>query len=513
VKDRLSNRTESVLFVSVVRQIVLFLQFASVAVYFKFLGEAQYGVNGYLLNICALASMIDCSIPTGIQYVLGKTAKTSEDEFNNHFRTGLTLTIIYSILMMLIIAGTYITVIGRPELRGVPYLPQTFALAGFAIFLGNIAGIMWMPVMAKEEFRPVALNSVIVPLVTIVSTVVFVILLRNPIAFSLGMIVDTTTQLILRVYGSRKYKITRTLLPGFDRASFDEIWRASLKSFLPSIGYRLGANADKVAVGQVLGMDTLSIYRLAFQIPQIVSEISMRFVEFATPEMSRLAATDKQEFSKIIHRNLGIAGAVAFSSILFVSAFGQMIQQVWVPAKYENFVWVCFLMGVYYSWESYHSILTKGFFAENKMHLTAPFALFNTLVTVFATPFIAKKFGLVGVGAMNAMIDLVQIFPFHYMAAKHLLNGTNPLAFTLRSLRFFGYAIMFCIPVILASPLYPNGRQYFPILLIVPVAALLLFASYFRFGLVEVPAGLRRLLEKRSFLKRLFGLDQGSDSI
>ena len=175
----------------------------------------------------------------------------------------------------------------------------------------------------------------------------------------------------------------------------------------------------------------------------------------------------------------------------------------------EGFGVLVFLMGIYYGLELHHSTITRVFFAQGKAHLMLPFTLWNSLVTLFATKFVALQFGILGAAWMNCIIDLAQIIPIHYYCHRF---GVREISFgELLKISFgvIGVGVVFGLLALMAtSQMHYSRWGAMGIVVLLPILCLGLTILYQRTGLMTLPNGLEKMLGKVGILRKLFAISE-----
>ena len=191
---------------------------------------------------------------------------------------------------------------------------------------------------------------------------------------------------------------------------------------------------------------------------------------------------------------------------MFVSGFGDVIQRAWLNKDWENFSTIVFLMGIYYGLELHHSTITRVFFAKGKAQLMLPFSLWNSVITLAMTSFLAKRFGLLGPASMNLFIDVAQIVPIHFYCSRYGVKEiTTSEILKITATILLPGALFGFLALVILDQLTPGRWCYFVVILM-PVLCLLLAALYRRMGLLEFPSGLEKLILKSRISRKLFGL-------
>lgn len=500
------SRSTGVLWLVGLRFVIIFLQIVGLAVSIRILGEEQYAVAVYLGTIRILWQFVDLDIPQGLIQVLSRTFKIDEAKAWTYFRSGLFLHLIIGLIGAagLILGPLYLG--QTKELHNYPQLGLLCTVAGLQFFFDVYGSAFNAPFNAREQFARVAALTSVVPVFAIGMTIVFVIWLRSPVAILLGTLTDSVLQFALKIWFILKREKDFPILPKYNSQSCRDIISIGLKSYVAGLSTRIASTADKVIIFNFLGKEASTIYNLACRIPQILLEAFGKVAESVTPEMTHVSANEPEKLADIFRRNFKFIGFVAAVGIMFVSGFGDVIQRAWLNKHYENFGSIVFIMGVYYGLELHHSTITRVFFAQGRPQMMLPFSLWNTLVTVTMTKFLAVRYGLLGPASMNLFIDVAQIIPIHYYCSRHGVKEISTSEMLKMSAKILLPGAAFGLAALLILSRIEPGRWCYAAILLIPVLCVLLAALYMRLGLLDLPSGLEKMLRKFSIIRRLFGL-------
>jgi O-antigen/teichoic acid export membrane protein len=296
------------------------------------------------------------------------------------------------------------------------------------------------------------------------------------------------------------------ILPKVDAGCCKDIIQMGLRSYFAGLSTRIASIADKIFIFNVLGKDMSNVYNIACRIPQILLEAFGKIAESVTPEMAHVAENEPSKLADIFKRNFKFIGFVAAVGIMFVSGFGDVIQRVWLNKDWDNFATIVFIMGIYYGLELHHSTITRVFFAQGKPQLMLPFSLWNSVITLTMTSFLARRFGLLGPAAMNLFIDLAQIVPIHYYCSRYGVKEISTKELLKISFTILMPGAVFGALALFAFSQVTPGRWFYIVILLIPVLCLLLGAFYRRVGLLEFPGGLEKMIGKFAILRKLLGV-------
>lgn len=499
------SRSAGVLWLVGLRFVIIALQIINIKYAVKFLGEGSYGIAILIANVRAMWQFVDLDIPQGLVQVLSRTFRVDEEKAWRYFRSGLFLHLVIGLIGMvgMFLGAYYLT--GNKDLQR-PDLGALCILAGLQFFFDVYGSAYNAPFNAREQFHKVAALTSLIPIFSVGLSIVLVAILKTPVAVLLGTLIDSVLQFVVKMAFIIRKEKDFPILPLVDLPHSREIVKTGLKSYVAGLSTRIGGTADKVIVFSVLGKEVLTVYNLACRIPQILLEAFGKIAESVTPEMTHVSANEPHRLAEIFRRNFRFIGFVAAVGIVFVGGFGDVILKAWMFKSYENFGILVFLMGIYYGLELHHSTITRVFFAQGKAHLMLPFTLWNSIITVAMTKFLATRFGLIGVASMNCFIDVAQIIPIHYYCTRYGVKDLTLGELLRITFSILGIGVVFGLGALYATShmTFSKYGSYAMVLGIIPLCVLL-SVVYIRSGLVSLPNGIRMMIAKSGILKRLFG--------
>ena len=500
------SRSKGVLWLVGLRFVIILLQIVSLAISVRVLGIDNYAVATYFALIRVLWQFVDLDVPQGLIQILSKTFRVDEGKAWQYFRSGLFLHLVIGLVGCtgLILGPLYLG--QSKELHNYPQLNLLCLLAGLQFLFDTYGSAYNAPFNAREQFAKVAGLTSVVPVIAIGLTIIFVFWLRSPVAILLGTLVDSVMQFVLKIWFIRTRETGFPVLPTFNKENCRNIVSMGLRSYFAGLSTRIATIADKIIIFNVLGKDLSGIYNIASRIPQILLEALGKIAESVTPEMTHVSANEPHKLAEIFRRNFKFIGFVAAVGIMFVSGFGDVIQRAWLNKHYENFALLVFLMGIYNGLELHHSTITRVFFAQGKPQMMLPFSLWNSVITLSLTGYLATRYGLLGPASMNCFIDVAQIIPIHAFSAKYGVKEVSlkEMLKITGTIVAPGAALGFAVMLILAQ--IPPGRWCYFGVLAIPFICLLVAAIYKRIGLVDLPSGLENLLAKFELTRTLFSL-------
>ncbi len=487
------------------KTVVILLQLVFMPVCLHNLGEGPYGFALWVMSVRSLMQLIDLDIPQGIRHSMMSHARTDETRFWRCFQTGLVLNGIVGLV------GGLILGLGWELLQGDHYdqftaiMPIMFGLAGCQMIIDSIGSTFSHPFYAREEFSKTAIVSTIVPTISLILNFVLVVATKSAVAMMVAGVFESlltlvvTVSLFKNVYGLRHVRF------GFDRLVAKDVLNVGVRSYPGNVSGRIAGLVDRVILGSVAGMDSVTIYNFATKIPQSLAQIVGSATSMMVPEMVHSAQNEPETFRSILRRNVSFMPVLYSCAMIVSSGLSVVILKGWIRQDYPGFAELSILMAVYYTFEMNYGTVTTAFYAFKKAHLLFPFALWNALVTAFATGPVSKKFGLVGLGWMNALIDIVQLVPIHWLLTRTVVKNDSMWWYIGR----LGGPIL--VSAAIAGGLswslqgVPVGRGALAVAALLPVVSLGSFAVAARLGMVALPNSIREKLRKRKLAVAVFG--------
>jgi O-antigen/teichoic acid export membrane protein len=503
--SEVGSRSKGVIWLVGLRFAIIFLQLIGLAVSVKVLGE-QYAVATYLGFVRVLWQFVDLDVPQGLNQLLSKTFRIDELKAWRYFRSGLFLHFVIGIIGMVGLAFGPLYLGQSKELLNYPGLSLLCLVAGVQFFFDTYGSAYNAPFNAREQFAKVAALTSVIPVIAIGLSIILVIVMRSPIAVLLGTLVDSILQFIVKIWFIRKRETNFPILPSYDKECCQEIVRMGLRSYFAGLSTRIASIADKIFIFNVLGKDLSNTYNIACRIPQILLEAFGKIAESVTPEMTHVASNEPHKLAEIFRRNFKFIGFVAAVGIMFVSGFGDVIQRAWLNKQWDHFAVIVFMMGIYNGLELHHSTITRVFFAQGKAQLMLPFSLWNSVITLTMTSFLAKRYGLLGPASMNLFIDVAQIIPIHYYCSRYGVKDISVSEMLKMTFTILVPGAVCGLACLVAFAQFTPGRWCYIAVLMIPFLCVLMAAAYKRVGLLEFPSGLEKMLRRTSITRKLFGI-------
>ena len=226
---------------------------------------------------------------------------------------------------------------------------------------------------------------------------------------------------------------------------------------------------------QIIGVPFPGIaghYQFIARPVEIMTDLIGGVIETTQPDITRSAQVGPEVAASKLHRNALVIWAMACCLMMVPSAFGDTVLRVWVPGKFFPFaglVMVCTALN--YAGELHYRALGTIYVARGTLYRSVWFPAINGLATVILTMPIVRAYGLAGIGIMNAVFSLVQLYPRilhvrpetegHFPIARHFFRTMGILVVAgayaglgyMLSQRFVSLWIVLLAPVFAAAAL------------------------------------------------------------
>ncbi len=374
-----------------------------------------------------MAQLIDLDLPQGIQLRLSSVVN-DDKAFWVSFRTGLFLQTLIGVIGAILLGfGASHLSFGMSESNR-QTASVLFPIMAIQMLLDTVGSTFMAPMYAKGVLKQFTTSNALIPTFGVIITIPLVLILKSPTAVCIAMVIESLVSGSYKLVSLVKFHSWSVCFPAFSKIHAKEILSLSLRSYPGNLSSRIAGSIDKVLVG-VLSTEALTYYNVASRISSSIAQIFGAANGLAVPEMLNTASNDPSSFSEILKRNLRFTTWLYSFTIIIACSFGEVILGAWLHKAYAGFAWISVLMGIYWYLEMNFGLITVTFFAYKRAHLLLPFALWNALVTTFCTTLFAKSLGLLGVGLMNALIDLAQIVPICLLLTRKVLPKESTTLF------------------------------------------------------------------------------------
>lgn len=288
------------------------------------------------------------------------------------------------------------------------------AIVGASFFVSSLSSALSPVFVASERFVAMAVRDAIGRVLSLAFGLYAAYQYGTLLAYLLATLAGSFAGFVLNFATLKLAFSDFRLRPSFEPAVLRDLAVLGFRGYVHRIGSLLANSVHLPLMAYAGGAALPARYQLAGRIPEAMQAIVSPVSQTVLPQLTREAAQDSGSFARSVERFSMIGLALGVSLILVPAGFGYALLQIWAknnPALDPASSLVLLILGLYFAFELFYVMLTKAFYALGVPHYMAPFSLFNGLATLALTVPVVLNFGLVGVAAQNALIDLIQLYP------------------------------------------------------------------------------------------------------
>lgn len=475
------------------------IAFFSVPFFMRWFGVDGYSGCLYVVAIWGYVSLVCPDFATGAQKRLTEDLAAGRRESAIAVNQAQIAGVLANVILAMILGIVFGLVFRLPG-HGAPNFPimAAFLFAAMGFSFRSLSATINAVLAAGERFGAMAVRQSIETLVGAVAAVVLAYMTRSPAALLLGGAIGAAMGLAVNLVILRCTEVDFPILPALNRKVLQDLVVLHFKAWPHSIVNQMAGGLDRVLLPLAGGpRSVVANYANPYRLPETLSGVLAPAIDTIVPNLTQQAAADAEGFARAIDRYGLQALMFATAFILVPSGWGGPFLKLWLrqfaPA---GGALVVLLIGFYFCLNFYFSTLTRAFRATGDMHFVVPFSGLNAIATLLFTIPAAHWAGIVGVAAMNAIINGVQIVPFaffvrkaaanHFPAFRHALKAVGTVA--LGSAAACGCYCMSSTPIVSSRP--------WLCLVFAPVASLAMFAVLAYVKPAPIPSGLARFMPR-----------------
>jgi O-antigen/teichoic acid export membrane protein len=471
------------------------LQMLSIRLYLHWVGEHQYGLYLGVQAWCALLVFLDPNITIGAQKRLTEAwARKDESAISRIVNLQIFGNLIVGVVsaLVLIVFGPRLAIAlgARPE--DLP--PIRLIIFGVGVYLGTYLLAAYSAMFAAtERFKFFALANSAQSLLGTFVSIGLLYVFRTVDALAAGLAIGYLVPVVIvAIMCSRAYvKRGRT---HWDRDTAEDVTRLGMRSYFNRIASVLASRSDRLVFGT--HASALTSYAVACRLPEVLCDTLSSLSVTSLPELTRAHADDPKLFSELIDRNSKLQLAIGCSFILIPTAFGHSILKLWLGNHLTDTAYVVLLIGVYRTFELLYIGYTSAFYAMGKPQKMFKFAVFNAIVTATMSYPSYRFGGLIGLGVMNASIDVIQFVPISLTLLRNAAVHIHAKQYFAHCFTILGLSAAVAIACrLLLDQKLLMGREIL-VVLVVPIISLAWIAFLCRSGLCPTPDPVKRLVLK-----------------
>jgi len=374
-----------------------------------FTGKLEYGLWITIMSIVGYIGLLDFGVATATSKFL---SEINVDSFSNNKKIISNSIIIYSILGGMVVFIVFV---------GMFFIGHFFGLTGRLLEIGSIAfllaglnlalsfplSVFGSVLIGQKELSLHNLINIIGLLLNAFFTIVFLWFGFGIVGIAFVLLVVNILIALVRIYYTQK--IIPSVFSGFwcfDRAIFRKILSFGFFMFVLNIGAQIVFNTDNIVIAKILGVVYVTAYAIAFKMNQAAISFVRKIADSFFPFFSELYSSgDKNKLILYVFESTKFSVAIATPVFMVLTFWGKDIISLWVGM--ENFVGrpaFCLMAIV----TLMSSIIYPGAMAlqgMGKVKTLVFFNIFEALLNLFFSVFLAYKFGIFGVifGTVLAM--------------------------------------------------------------------------------------------------------------
>lgn len=302
------------------------------------------------------------------------------------------------------------------------FLLATLAISTLGIFVFTWNQLKWQ-IQPKE--------SVITSLIyffVLASVTVYLLVVKGFKVESIfiGQITgNITASLVAYFYSRKSYGFI------FSTSKFKKMVSYSAPLVLSSIGLVIAVNIDRIAIKDLLGLEELGIYGVAYRFAAVAGLIMIGFQESLTPLIFKNYKRKKtpSDISKIfnifiIFASLAVAGSILFSKEIVILFTTEIFYSS------ANLI-TLLILSVFFS---NIFIFTPGLSIAKKTKLISVIAIFGAIINTILNYTLIPIFGLSGAAYATLISSMCGFLLYLYLSNKHY---PIPFQFNLILISFF----------------------------------------------------------------------------
>ncbi len=443
------------------------VSFLAIPFIVKILGNDKYGILMLSEALIGYFAILDINLTQGsIRYIAEYHAKGHEKEVNEVFSFSFLIYaiigIVGAILIFFSIDTIFLKILKIPQhLKGSARIVFYITAVGFLLnliqsYLSSLpkSGHRFDISAKMEIVFSIGLTLLTVLILHMGSDIVGVSVLRIVILLMNTLVLYFVIKKILP-YLNFKFSIRKETVR--------KITTFSGYAFMSKIASTIGAYADKLIIGAVIGSAAVTLYAVPFMLVGRLIAISHRLSMGLFPIASEMGSTGRLEDLKKIYRDLSrhiFFLNIAITTVLCL--FSKQILQLWMGEEFsqQTYIILIFIALAYFMDSLTHlpSLVNDGL---SYPQITGGFALSRAVFSIIPMLIGAKFYGVVGVSVAYFISSL--IFSSAFLIYVHKKTIGIPLK-TLVNESFsqsFFFAMAIILIMFLLRAILPNSNMTF----------------------------------------------------
>ena len=405
------------------------------------LGTDAYGILTLVLTVIGYFAFLDLGLGNAVvKYVAEFSAAGDLDRMNR---------VIGTIFVLLLILGAVgciaILVLARPLASNFLKIPPALVEPAFTAFCIGALGFGFTVLVSFFSSIPNGFNrydvtSIVSLFIGTATSVGMAILLYlgfglihivwfNVIATAAGILVYWVV--VVRMLPAVRIR------PVFDVTVLKIVLRFGMYSVLGRIAYLVNYHADRIVIGVLLGVASVTYYVVPFTMVSRLTSITVRIGQVIFPAISELQGQHRYEtINELYIVSSRVIFTVATAMCVPLAIFGPRLLALWMGAEFgEKAGWVMVLVSL----ALYISALTNvpSFVVEGLGHpkISGFASLGSASLNICMAIPLAKFFGIVGVSVAFLVSNAIAVPLFIFYVERKILKVATTETFRLAYLK------------------------------------------------------------------------------
>ncbi len=399
----LSRFISGTFFISLAKFVTVFLGFASMVIYARWIPEAEYGSFVLLQVIIGFAvSLSNLGTTTAaIKFIAGSEDEQERHKLISSFLLFVAVMLIVSSALILIFRNLIFQALGSAlDSRFLIYLPLLLFIEGLLAGYGSVASGLF-------KFKLVGGIELASSVSSIVITIALVIWLGQGIMGVVwARVLSRLLALLLGIWG---LGLRPTLQVSYQKLK--ALLKFSFPLFLNRILNFLFSRADTVIIGILLGPADIAFYEYARKIPESVNMMFESLLDVYYPYQSKLYAGGeyKRVSSLLNHTNRLVAFLGAFGALI-AFGFGTVIYRTLFSERYLPSVPIFWVMMVGLIFTMLDSMLGYSLVGSGASDKPPVINVLRTTISFTTYFLLIPKVGAIG-AALAGLISTMAVNP------------------------------------------------------------------------------------------------------
>lgn len=471
------------------RVLSLLVTLVSTPFFYSWLGKERYGLYAIGLNYYLFVSLLDIGFNVGAQKRMTEAFHEGDDEAAWRIHR---VQLLCGFGVILLAYAVYLLLGLTQHIPGISYAETKpfFAFIGLQ-FCASWASLYFSSVLsARHKFGMQGLMYFLTTFCAASGALLLAYDYRTIVSVAAGYGVGSFVGLAVFMI------VLKIRDPGFQlRMSWDgeivkDIARLGATNYPNRFVGTVANRSDRQIIFTYFNTALAGMYAIASRPAEIGTELLASMVDTMQPEVTKSVRDGMEKASAVLHRNSLIVWAVACSCLIVPSSMGESLIHQWMHRDlFELQGLVTWMIAINYAGELHYRALGTLYVAKGTLYRTVWFPAANAVLTLALTLFVVRSWGLPGVGVMNALFTLVQLYP-RIAIVRSETEGLFPVrAHFLKSLGILGVTAAFSVAGYWLA--FAMGKSLLS-LLFAPVLAGVCLLTCIYSGLSDVPSALKR---------------------